>query len=81
MTRFLALTIAGSLLGCATNPPSNSADADDLVVVCVRESQIGTSFPRKVCRTKRAMDADRRAAEEELDRQRQQDPSLFKAPR
>jgi hypothetical protein len=78
MKGILALTMAGWLFGCSTVPTANPVNSDELAVVCVREVQLGSNLPRKVCRTKRSIDEEQRAAREDLEKVMQQDPGHFR---
>ena len=69
MTKILALTATGFLVGCSTNPAGQQAETADLV--CAREDKTGSLFPRTVCRSQRSIEQDRQAAKEEMDRVRQ----------
>ena len=55
----------------ATSDVATADDGDK--VICYREQKSGSHFTRKVCKTKRQMQEDRRAARELMDRSRTHD--------
>lgn len=52
-----------------------AADTDANKLICYRQKEVGTHFSRKICKTRRQIKEDRRAAEDLLDRSRTHDAS------
>lgn len=56
-----------------TNQVAVNDDGDKLI--CYRQKQVGSHFSRKVCRTRRQIEDDRKAARDLLNRSRSHDDS------
>jgi len=69
------VVVAAMVSACASTPDTVAADSTekaDEQVVCVREKQIGSHIPRKVCRSVAQIEKDSEAAHEAAMRAQQQ---------
>lgn len=70
------LLVSFVISGCATTATQEktikvAADGDRLI--CYRQKIVGSHFVRKICKTRRQMEDDRKAAADLLDRSRTHD--------
>jgi len=66
-------------IGPTNTSGESTVAADDDKLVCYRYKEVGTHFSRKVCRTRRQIREERRAAADLLDRSRSHDASQISA--
>ena len=70
------LLVSFVISGCtttATQEITNKVAADGDRLICYRQNIVGSHFTRKVCKTRRQIEDDRKAAVDLLDRSRLHD--------